>query len=111
MTAALMELRSSAIQLQNQIEYPEKGVLSKVLFRDNSCQYTLFCLARGTDIAEHTSARNATVNVIEGTGTLILEGTAITLQPGVFVLMPAHAPHALQADTNLAFLLTLSDKP
>lgn len=111
MTAAIIESRSSAIQLQEQIEYPQQGILSKVLLKDQVCQYTLFCLAAGTDIEEHTSARNATVNVIEGTGTLTLEGTQINLHPGVFIFMPANAPHALQADTNLAFLLTLSEKP
>lgn len=111
MTARVMELRSSAIQLPDQINYPEKGILSKVLLQDSSCQYNLFCLAAGTEIAEHTSSRNATVNVIDGTGTLTLEGTVIDLQSGTFVFMPAHAPHALRANTNLAFLLTLSDKP
>ncbi len=73
------------------------------------CQYTLFCLAAGTDIAEHTSTRNAVVQVIEGQGTLTLEGQEINLEPGVFVFMPANAPHALKAEANLAFLLALSD--
>ncbi len=30
------------------------------------------------------------------------------LEPGVFVFMPANAPHALEATSNLAFILTLS---
>jgi quercetin dioxygenase-like cupin family protein len=46
--------------------------------------------------------------VIEGQGTLTLEGQDINLEPGVFVFMPANAPHALKAEANLAFLLTLS---
>jgi quercetin dioxygenase-like cupin family protein len=66
-------------------------------------------LAAGTDISEHTSTRNATVNVIAGTGTLTLEGKDIPLTPGVFVFMKANAPHALNAEDNLAFLLTLSE--
>ncbi|WP_228040919.1 hypothetical protein [Nodosilinea sp. LEGE 07088] len=32
----------------------------------------------------------------------------IALEPGVWVVMPANAPHALRAIANLAFLLTLS---
>ncbi len=96
--------------LREQIEYPKSGVLSKVLIKDNN-QHTLFCLATGTEIAEHTSTRNATVTVIEGRGILTLEGRAISLEAGVFVFMPANAPHALQAQENLAFLLTLSEHP
>ncbi len=97
--------------LREQIEYPKSGVLSKVLIKDNNCQHTLFCLATGTEIAEHTSTRNATVTVIEGRGILTLEGREISLEAGVFVFMPANAPHALQAQENLAFLLTLSEHP
>lgn len=95
--------------LQEIIEYPESGILSKVIVKDQNCQHTLFCLGEGTDLEEHTSTRNATITVIEGNGQLTLEGRDITLQPGVFVFMPANAPHALKATSNLAFLLTLSE--
>lgn len=108
MSATLLSMRSSTIQLKDQISYPESGILSKVLVKDENCQYTLFCLAAGTEISEHTSTRNATVNVLDGEGILTLEGQDISLQPGVFVVMPANAPHALKAVNNLAFLLTLS---
>lgn len=104
----LLSLKPTFTTLQAHIEYPQSGVLSKVLLKDEICQYTLFCLAAGTDISEHTSTRNAVVQVLEGEGILTLEGKDIQLQPGVFIVMPAHAPHALQATTNLAFLLTLS---
>lgn len=109
MTATMTS--SWVTQLQENLEYPRSGVLSKVLIKDRGCQYTLFCLAAGTDITEHTATRNATVNVIEGRGLLTLEGQVVVLEPGVFVFMPANAPHALQAETDLSFLLTLSENP
>lgn len=68
-------------RLQEQIEYPHTGVLSKVLAKDTACQYTLFCLAANTEISEHTSTRNATVNVLEGSGLLTLSGEEIKLEP------------------------------
>ncbi|WP_313898039.1 cupin domain-containing protein [Nodosilinea sp. LEGE 07298] len=49
------------------------------------------------------------VQVLEGQGTLTLNGEDVELVPGRFVFMPANAPHALKATENLAFLLTLSD--
>lgn len=93
--------------LQERIEYSAGGVLSKVLLKDNTCQYTLFCLAAGTTISEHTSTHNAVIHVIEGRGILTLDGEEIQLEPGIFVFMRANAPHALQAEENLSFLLTL----
>ena len=101
---------SFAANLQDLIEYPTSGILSKVLLKDNNSQHSLFCLAAGTEIDEHTSTRNAVITVFEGTGNLNLEGKDIALVPGVFVFMPANAPHAVQAKENLAFILTLSEQ-
>jgi quercetin dioxygenase-like cupin family protein len=101
--------QSVILNLLDKIEYPQEGILSQVLLKDKNCQYTLFCLAAETEISEHTSTRNATVNVIAGKGTLTLEGKEISLTPSVFIFMPANAPHALKAEENLAFLLTLSE--
>ncbi|MEH1934410.1 MAG: cupin domain-containing protein [Nostoc sp.] len=50
--------------------------------------------------------RHISVTVIEGRGVLTLQGREITLQPGVFVYLPANTPHALHALENLAFLHT-----
>lgn len=94
--------------LQDLIEYRDRSVLSQVILKDAVSQYTLFCLGKDTDIEEHTSTRNAAITVVEGRGTLTLEGEPIALEPGVFVFMPANAPHALYAAENLAFVLTLS---
>ena len=107
----LLTMGCSSLQIRDAIEYPEKGVLSKALLQDSCCKYTLFCLAAGTEISEHTATRNATVNVLAGEGTFILEGQEISLETGVFIVMPANAPHSLSAKTNLAFLLTLSEQP
>lgn len=111
MAAIASSNASFTTPLQDLIEYPSAGVLSKVLLQDKNCQYTLFCLAADTEISEHTSTRNATVQAIAGKGILTLEGKEIVLEPGVFVYMPANAPHALKAEENLAFLLTLSENP
>jgi quercetin dioxygenase-like cupin family protein len=108
MTSTTATSSSFFFPLRERIEYPADGVLSKVLLKDNNCQHTLFCLAAGTNISQHTSTRNAVINVIEGRGVLTLEGENIQLEPGIFVFMRANAPHALQAEENLAFLLTLS---
>ncbi|WRH68095.1 MAG: cupin domain-containing protein [Planktothrix sp. GU0601_MAG3] len=96
------------LNLKEKIKYSESGIFSSVLWKNDICQYTLFCLAKGTDISEHTSTQNATVQVLEGEGILTLNGEDIQLEPGIFIVMAANAPHALKAESNLAFLLTLS---
>ncbi|MBW4560627.1 MAG: cupin domain-containing protein [Mojavia pulchra JT2-VF2] len=110
MTYIITTNSSFVTQLREHIEYPHSGVISKVLLKDKACQYTLFCLTANTEISEHTSTRNATIKVLEGKGLLTLSGQEIVLEHGILVFMPANAPHALQAEENLAFLLILSEK-
>ena len=45
MTTTLLSPQIPVIQLPNHWEYPEARVLNKLLFKDNTCQYSLFCLA------------------------------------------------------------------
>jgi len=107
---SLMSPENTAIRWREVIEYPQTGIKSKILLEDGNCRYTLMSLSLGKEIAEHTNPRNATVNVIEGKGILTLAGKEIILESGVFVFIPANAPHAVQASTELAFLLTLSEQ-
>jgi quercetin dioxygenase-like cupin family protein len=108
MTVTVMPLQASAIHLAELMTYPQTGTQSKVLLEDASCRYVLMLMAAGTNLAEHTTSRNATLQVIEGQGLLTLEGQEIKLEPGLLAFMPNKARHALKAEENLAFLLTFS---
>lgn len=103
MSIALISPETAFVQRREHIDYPESGVLSKVIWKNEICQSSLFCLAANTEISEHTSTRNATVQVLEGSGSLTLKGETIALAPGIFIFMEANAPHALAASTNLTF--------
>ncbi|MCG8430068.1 MAG: cupin domain-containing protein [Candidatus Omnitrophica bacterium] len=92
------------------MEFPRRGVFSRVLVKSGAANCTLMCLARGSDISEHTSTRDASVTVLKGEGTFVLGDREIKLAPGVFIFMPAHTPHSLSASDDLAILLSLYGK-
>ena len=94
--------------LTKMMEFPTEGVFSKVLAKGEVSNHTLMCLAKGSDISEHTSTREAVVTVLKGKGTFVLNKEKIKMEPGVFIFMPANAPHSLSASEDLAFLLSLS---
>lgn len=96
--------------LEKMMEFPQEGVLSKVLVKTNVSNHTLMCLAKGSDISEHTSTREAAVTVLKGKGTFVLGRKKIKMKPGVFIFMPKDAPHSLSADEDLAILLSLAGK-
>ncbi|MFH0869878.1 MAG: cupin domain-containing protein [archaeon] len=91
------------------IEYPAKGVLSKVIVKNTKLNITLFCMAKGTDISEHTSTKQGFVYVVEGKGIFKLEGKDIAMTPGMFIYMKENAVHALKAKENTSFILTLAN--
>lgn len=86
--------------------YSKSGVSRQNLVKIEHQSFSLVSLPAGTELPEHTAPRNVSVTVIEGRGILTLEGKDVTLEPGVFVYMPAHTPHALRAIENLSFLHT-----
>ncbi len=55
------------------ISYSEGGIISKELVKGKKNNVTLFCMASGTELSEHTSTKEGIVYVLEGKGTVILE--------------------------------------
>ncbi len=89
------------------VEYSSKGILSKSIHKDNKSDVTLFCMSKGTELLEHTSAKSGFVYVLEGNGIFNLEGKDIKMKKGVLIFMNKNAKHSLRADKDLSFLLTL----
>ncbi len=93
--------------VNNLIDYSEGGILSKDLFKDQSKDLSLFCMAKGTKISDHTSTKSGFVYVLEGKGVFNLEGKDIKMLPGVLIHMEANAIHSLKAEENTSFILIL----
>ncbi len=94
-------------KIKEMIEYPKEGILSKEILKNDKADITLFCMARGTEIGEHTSTKQGIIYVLEGKGLFSLEGKDITMEQGVFIHMNENAVHSLNAKENTAFLLIL----
>ncbi|MAG45718.1 MAG: cupin [Nanoarchaeota archaeon] len=92
----------------NLIDYSEGGILSKILFKTNKTQVTLFSMAAGTDISEHTSSKEGYVYVLEGKGIFNLEGKEIPMESGRIINMEKDAKHSLNAEKDTSFLLILT---
>lgn len=93
--------------LKEMIEYPKQGVLSKEIIKGKQ-NISLFCMAKNTEISEHTSTKQGFVYVIEGKGIFNLEGENIKMEEGVLIFMKENAKHSLKAEKNTSFLLALS---
>lgn len=93
--------------IKEMIEYPREGILSKELIKNDKVDIGLFCMAKGTEMSDHTSVRPAFVQVIEGNGVFTLEGKEIEMKEGVIINMDADVVHGLKAIENTTFILGL----
>ncbi|MFA5796973.1 MAG: cupin domain-containing protein [Candidatus Woesearchaeota archaeon] len=100
-------MKQSSKDLNTLMQFPKEGIFSTVLEKSLTANYTLMCLAKGTDIDTHTSTKAGNVLVLKGTGTFTLFNEKIAMKPGVIIFMPKDAPHSLYAKEDLAFVLTL----
>ncbi len=93
--------------ISEMIEYPKQGILSKSIFKTGGLEITLFCMAAGTKISEHTSTKKGIIQVIEGKGNFCLEEKNIEMKSNVLIYMKENAIHSLKAEKNTSFILTL----
>jgi len=94
--------------IKHLVQYSEGGILSKEIVKDKKLNVSLFCMAEGTEISEHTSTKEGFVYVIEGDGIFNLKGKEIKMLPGVFITLEKNITHSLTAKKNTSFLLFLS---
>lgn len=89
------------------VQYAPGSVVSRTLLKSDAGTLTLFAFDEGQGLSEHTAPFDASVQVLDGTATLTIGGTRVTVQTGELVLMPADIPHAVQAAGRFKMLLTM----
>ena len=96
--------------LNDLVEFPKEGILSKTIHESPSGEADLFMLPKGGKISGHTSSRDAAVTILQGEGEFMLGEEWHDVKAGDWFFMEAGLVHALSAKEDLAFLLTLFGK-
>lgn len=90
--------------LQTEFTLPEKGVLSRVLKKDEHVNITLFGFSGGEALSGHSAPTAAVLYFIEGEAEVQLGDDKVNAQPGSFVYMPPMLPHGIIAKTALRMM-------
>lgn len=93
--------------LNEHIEFPNEGILSKTIHETDSGEVDLFMLPKGEKISAHTSSRDAAVLILKGEAEFTLGEEIYQVRAGDWFFMEAGLVHALVALQDLAFVLTL----
>lgn len=96
----------AAIMLADQLDFRPEKFNSKVLFREEGFNLTLFALLAGQEIPEHKTPRNAHLQCLEGQATVNIGGVGYGLKAGEIIPLPKEILHGIVAlqDTKLMLL-------
>lgn len=99
--------RGKYVDLDAMVEFAKDGIVSKTLVKIPKREISLFCMSRGQSMSTHKSSFPAVIHVLQGEGEVTLADKTYQAKPNAWFYMPAQLPHAIEATSNLVFLLTL----
>ena len=101
---------NTAIVLPHAIT-PGKTREVQTLFADQWRKLVLISLRHGGLLTDHSARVPITIQALLGSGILRVGSDEYTLTPGVIVPVDAHIVHNVQADPDLALLVTFFRQP
>ena len=93
--------------LAAEVEIPENGTLSRVIYKDETIRVMVFAFDEGQELTDHTARYAAIVQVVVGKVELNLDGDPVVVRPGAWIHMPPQLPHAVHAIEPTVMVLTL----
>jgi len=93
--------------LRAMIDVADNGIVSKSIVENEHHKIIHFTFAPGQELSEHTASVPATIEIVDGQGSVVLDGVTHEARPGMLFYMPADMRHAVRASGDLAMLLTM----
>jgi quercetin dioxygenase-like cupin family protein len=93
--------------LLNEIQVPEKGILSHTLYNDDGLKIVFFGFAPGQELTAHTAPMPATIQFLQGEAELTLGGDKREVKAGALIHMQPQLTHGIVARTPVLMLLYL----
>ncbi len=97
----------TVISAADEVEIQPGAVVSKVVFRADNLNVTVFGFDAGEGLTEHQASHAAVVEILSGRLRFTVDGEEHDLTPGSWLHMAPGTPHALVATESTVMLLTL----
>src|SRR5271166_5477377 len=93
--------------LLNEIEIPQKGILSHTIYNDDQVKVVIFGFSVGQELSAHTAPMPATLYFLSGKASLRLGHDEFHVQAGSFAQMQPDLPHSIAAEEPTVMLLVM----
>jgi len=94
-------------KLETLVSYQGGSIVSRTIIDKKTGSLTLFAFWKGQALSEHTAPFDALVYLVDGEADVTISGKSHRIKAGETIIMPANAPHALNAVTNFKMLLVM----
>jgi quercetin dioxygenase-like cupin family protein len=101
------ETSTGQVNLLEELNYQEGGIVSRVLLKQPSGSITAFAFEDGQEISEHKCPYEALIQVLEGEAEVTIGGVPHQLKSAEIIRLPADVPHAVRAPKRFKMLLTM----
>ncbi len=102
------ELEKSKVHIIVEIiEYVPNAVLSKTIIKKTTGNVTISSFDAGEELAEKTSPFDTFIQVIDGTGEVIVDDKKYVLRLGEGIVIPAHAKQCFNANEQFKMISTV----
>lgn len=91
--------------LQTELELPVKGILSRVIQKDDYVNITLFGFSGGESLSAHSAPTPAVLYFLEGEADVQLGDSKVSARQGSFIYMPPMLLHGIHATGPVRMLL------
>jgi len=103
----LTALAGETFDPETLLEYQDGAIVSRTLVDRGSTTVTVFAVAQGQSISEHTAHHDAIMQVLDGTASVTVGGEEYAVPAGEALVFPAGEPHALHSEAQFTMLLTM----
>lgn len=88
-------------------EIQPDSILSRTVFSNDRFKVIMFGFAKGQELSEHTSSKQAIIHFLEGEARLVLGKDEYDAGPGTWVQMDPNLPHSVFARSRVTMLLIM----
>jgi len=103
----MTENQTHILDLASEVEPPESGITSKVLYDNDEVKAILFGFGENEDLFEHSAPLPVILNFVQGEASLTIGDESKQAQPGTWIHMPAKLKHSVHANTPVVMLLLM----
>ena len=86
---------------------PEGSIVSRTILASPWLRIVLFGFDAGQELTEHKTPMAATIQILDGTGVVMLGDQPQPVEPGALIYMAPNLAHSVRAETPLTMLLTM----